>query len=743
MAREVVHYSLGDLYDRRGLGVDLENVNGVTFGSGLVGNAAILDGVNQRLKSSNAFFHSWSGFSFEMVGWINLDTLGKNHGVFGQETTSYHCHVISTNKVRFRVAVGGNAKVIDSDELVTASTWIRVRVGYDHSAGEIFLQINEGTVKTLALGGAIDTKVSDFTLGSIATSSNNYMDGMIDHVMICKDGLFTTAELSDHYGSGSPSEFQSEIELDYNFSGSGAKVWKITAQSAEMGGSGTFASPELIITEADLPSELHDSDETSTVEASGAGSVRFSSDSAGANQMPLKVVKFVPASGGGDVLFRTRSVEDLDAGSGSDLYMWWFPSGHTKVQPPAANVFGAKHAFIGTHYELEEDPSGSAPQMLDSGLNSNDGTATGLGSGDSVAAQIGNGIDFSSADYIDVDDDDSLSFDSAFTVSLYFNMTAGQSGYRTIISKRDEALSPPADWGVNFNQTLDVFQVFFHDGSGYNTHAIDLAANFSTATWYRVDFTCEESGADVITKIYKDGVLLDTETWTSKSLGNSTARVRIGAVRYSGSDGEHFDGLLDEITIQEGALSQGQITTLHNNKKASPTLWDSTAPVNDAGAAGATTLVPADGSVSVSADASTLVQQHVIVPADGAVGVTAENTTLDTSAQIVPQDGSVSVSAEASSLVQQHVLVPADGSVAVTLDPTTLDVGTILLIPADGQIAVAADGSLIVQNHILIPADGQVAVTAESTIAAEPSDVSTGLVSMAPYYSGAVSLLDH
>jgi len=209
MAEETVRFSLEDLTEFDTLISAFSNVNSATFTSGKVGDALTLNGTNQRLDNSDTFFQGLTGFSFHMVAWIYLDAIDRNHGIMGQATSTYHCHIISTNKVRFRVMAGGTNRILDHTTTLSSGTWYMLSVGYDHDNTEIFIDINNsGSPQTLTTsGGAIATATDDFQLGSIQTG--NYCDGQIDQFMMRTDGLFSSTELDDFYNSGSGAEFTS------------------------------------------------------------------------------------------------------------------------------------------------------------------------------------------------------------------------------------------------------------------------------------------------------------------------------------------------------------------------------------------------------------------------------------------------------------------------------------------------------------------------------------------------------
>ena len=88
-------------------------------------------------------------------------------------------------------------------------------------------------------------------------------------------------------------------------------------------------------------------------------------------------------------------------------------------------------------YHLTQDPSGSAPQMLDSTSNDYDLTSSGtMTTGDLVDAQIYKGIDFDGVDdsLRDTDAPDLIAAGTPFTISIWANNTAFTQAFPGIIA---------------------------------------------------------------------------------------------------------------------------------------------------------------------------------------------------------------------------------------------------------------------------------------------------------------------
>ena len=177
-------------------------------------------------------------------------------------------------------------------------------------------------------------------------------------------------------------------------------AWKcsLTIPSGQV--SAELADFPVLLTQGNLPSQCLDADGAGPA-LSGGGDLRFSSDADGFTQLACEVVTFTthntPASAVAQVWVKLPSVAN---GSDTVFYVWWGKAAET--QPAASDTYGSQavwsSSFVGV-WHMGQDPSGSAPQVLDSTANGYSLTAAGsMTSGDLVAATIGNGIDFDGSD---------------------------------------------------------------------------------------------------------------------------------------------------------------------------------------------------------------------------------------------------------------------------------------------------------------------------------------------------------
>jgi hypothetical protein len=127
--------------------------------------------------------------------------------------------------------------------------------------------------------------------------------------------------------------------------------------------------------------------------ASGGGIKATTPD--GTTDLPIEVLWSETDLSTGDVEFWVK-VDLLTAANVGDLIArLYYAAGETTVEDHAG-VWSNGYALV---MHLEEDPSGTAPQMYDSASESYIGTSGGsMTSGDLVAGQVGNGLDFDGSD---------------------------------------------------------------------------------------------------------------------------------------------------------------------------------------------------------------------------------------------------------------------------------------------------------------------------------------------------------
>lgn len=290
----------------------------------------------------------------------------------------------------------------------------------------------------------------------------------------------------------------------------------------------------------------------------GGGDLRFSSDESGSTQLACDVRIFDTTSEVCDVAVNVPSIA---SGTDTTIYMWFGKAGES--QPSASDTYGQHNAYDSNYvgvWPLNENPSGTAPQMSDRTSNGNHGASVGsMTSGDSVVGPVGNALDFDgSDDFLSIGTDASLAMGTGdFSVSGFFK-TSASSGY---IYSRGRAYTGGKRYaflvssGGNLAGSIDD-----------NTTVINIfsSSTYTDNQWHHGAFV---RNSDTL-YLYGDGTSDATPVTGANSLGSiNEGAARIAAVQDArdSSISDHFTSLLDELRISNSARSAAWVKAEYNN----------------------------------------------------------------------------------------------------------------------------------------------------------------------------------
>ena len=132
----------------------------------------------------------------------------------------------------------------------------------------------------------------------------------------------------------------------YGFTGWNRKQ-PITIQSAQVSGSSDLTDFPMLITLDHLNSEIVDGGAYSAL--NGGGDIRFSSDAAGNNPLPIEVVEFVtsatPANRKCQIWVK---VPNVSSSSDTIIYIWYNKAG--EVQPVPSSIYGSQAVWSNYHF---------------------------------------------------------------------------------------------------------------------------------------------------------------------------------------------------------------------------------------------------------------------------------------------------------------------------------------------------------------------------------------------------------
>ncbi|MDH5691347.1 MAG: DUF2341 domain-containing protein, partial [Candidatus Bathyarchaeota archaeon] len=252
-------------------------------------------------------------------------------------------------------------------------------------------------------------------------------------------------------------------------------------------------------------------------------------------------------------------VPSINSTADTDLYLYYdgSQSDNTayvgdKESTPAQNVWNTNFKGV---WHLDEDPSGTAPQMRDSTSNNNDGTSNGaMTSGDQIIGKIDGSLDFDGTnDYIQTTSSELKTLDN-FTLSVWFKADSTTAPQHILW----EGPVTENGWGdgsspnshemhltickFDANNTLNFF--YGYDESGDWAPAVEINMSFSdTTNWNHAVVVMTGAGTSPSAELFLNGVSQGTDTGTQTNRTAWDTDLRIGS---PGADQRYFDGGVDE-----------------------------------------------------------------------------------------------------------------------------------------------------------------------------------------------------
>jgi hypothetical protein len=209
-------------------------------------------------------------------------------------------------------------------------------------------------------------------------------------------------------------------------------------------------------------------------------------------------------------------------------------------------------------WHMKENPVGTAPQVRDSTINANHGTATSaMTASDQSAGIIGGSLSFNGVwKSISVPDSTSLDTAPAITLSTWIQTTA-MGGNLNVISKITSCLNTTGYmiW-LNENSKGTAMPSFWRGGWTDAT-----GVNLANGSWHQITTTNDA----ITTNVYVDGVLSAS---APRSGPINTASPLIMA---AGACGNALNGKLDEVRLSGSARSAAWIATEYANQSAPQT----------------------------------------------------------------------------------------------------------------------------------------------------------------------------
>jgi len=234
-------------------------------------------------------------------------------------------------------------------------------------------------------------------------------------------------------------------------------------------------------------------------------------------------------------------VPSVSSSIDTDIWLWYNTTG-TDSQPAVSGTYGRDNVWTeyGAVFHLDEDPSGAAPQMIDSTGNQ-DGTSNGtMTSGDEIAVTVDNGLQFDGTDdYISVADHAGLA--TPKTIELWARPDS--AGDEAIMSQTDNTDATDG-WWLRFNSDSHAIQFSFDDQdfiSGEESYADNtlhhIALLIDSAT-DNIDYHIDgafDVGTDTAGATYNDSTTALLIGTNDNLYETNPGQVTVDELRFSGT----------------------------------------------------------------------------------------------------------------------------------------------------------------------------------------------------------------
>jgi hypothetical protein len=212
-AAAVVHYPLGEA---SGNIVDSIGANDLAETGGTIATTAGKFGDCRDFEAGDTEYGESADTADLSVGdilwfatvWVNAETLSGfplifRKGANGAANRAFALYVNTdeSNKPTFQASNGGAAVEVPFGSGLSTSTWHLIGVRHDPTADTIGISLDGGNFVDAAFATGIQDEAGTFQLGG-GSDQSLYWDGLIDDFVIGKGYLFTNADASDLWDSG-------------------------------------------------------------------------------------------------------------------------------------------------------------------------------------------------------------------------------------------------------------------------------------------------------------------------------------------------------------------------------------------------------------------------------------------------------------------------------------------------------------------------------------------------------------
>jgi hypothetical protein len=536
---------------------DLTDNNTVGSATGKVGNARDFEqGNEENFSRADNTDLSTGDIDFTFNVWVKLESkAGGNIVVAKWDAGQFEFelfYAIADDNWRWLLSFdGSNQKIIESANNSAPATgvWQMLTVWHDSVNNVGGIAINAGTPVTSSHTTGVRDGTSAFRVGML-TGSSNAFDGLIDELGFWKRVL-TSAERTELYNNGSG--------RDYNYILGGTIF-----NTADWDGydEATWTNPTSSLTNF---SGLID---ISTLSASWKAAIQSDGEdiriTKGDNtELAYDLIDFVYNAGSPTGWIRFLWTGSLASSGTQTVRVWAGYNGGGSARGYNNNeTYGQFNAYDANwlgYWPMFEDPSGSAPQVMDRTSNARNLSSNGsMTSGDLVAGKVGNALDFDGSDdaFSDFLSGTAPALGTSFTMMAWARPITGiNAGINAIITTGN-------NWenGATLGYAPSNFD--FYPIASYNSAGIVGATNSVVDSWYHTVGVLTGGNAT----IYRNGASDGTNA-TAGTPTHGFFRIGLSASVYG------FKGQIDDVQIHNTNRSSDWIAEEYAQSNNQSTFW--------------------------------------------------------------------------------------------------------------------------------------------------------------------------
>jgi hypothetical protein len=517
----------------------------ITYAAGKINDGAGFNGSSSRINLGTGLGAS-NGFSISM--WVKSTTLAGNGMLFGKSdsvsvsTDSYYLYAerINNNTIRINTFAGNgssggsNNRFWASSNTIDITNLTHIVLTYDRTNFRVYVNGSlDDTSGSLTLT-SINTAASRVNIGAYGQTPSLFFQGSIDEV-----GLWSRAITGTEVGE----LYNSNAGLQYPF----VPVSKFTLTVNASLVTGSHSNSPVHVDLAEMPADFW------SEVTNGGGDIRCYSDSGMSTQIPREVVACDTGTDTGQLHVKVPSLT-----TSSVIYV---TVDGVSTEPAANSTYGSEAVWsaYATMWHMGDLTTSS---IKDSSANANTGTKVGTNNPPQVAGVIGNAQDFNgTTSEISRTSTSSLALTGAFAIGGFLRID-GNNKFQFAVAK----VNPPGTQNGYFLLVTNTNLARFEIWNSSSAVSVDTTGNaLSIGTTYFVVGVFD--GSQI--RILLNGVQIGSAV--NAALGSGSQTLYLG--RDSRSAANYFDGMLDEMFIINGAISNDWVLTQYNNLTNPATFW--------------------------------------------------------------------------------------------------------------------------------------------------------------------------